>query len=82
MKECVQDFGRGEKDEFQRRAIREDLGPQITEPMHADVERKNSEFFICVNLRHLRAIPDAVAGGRAVFLCGQLFSERKAFARR
>jgi hypothetical protein len=25
--------------------------------MHADGKRKSSEFFICVNLRHLRAIP-------------------------
>ena len=36
----------------------------------ADVRRwetKNSDsFFICVNLRHLRAIPDLVAAGRAV----------------
>jgi hypothetical protein len=28
--------------------------PRITQ-MHADGEKKNSEFIICVNLRHLRA---------------------------
>ena len=33
------------------------LCPQIRGPMHADVERKNSPSFICVHLRHLRAIP-------------------------
>jgi hypothetical protein len=27
-------------------------------------EKENSEFVICVNLRHLRAIPDLVAAGR------------------
>jgi len=33
--------------------------------MHADEEKKKSEFLICVNLRDLRAIPDSVAPGRA-----------------
>jgi hypothetical protein len=28
-------------------------------------EKENSEFIICVNLRHLRAIPNSVAAGRA-----------------
>jgi hypothetical protein len=36
---------------------REDHCPQMTQ-MHADGEKKNSEFIICVNLRHLRAIPN------------------------
>jgi hypothetical protein len=29
-------------------------------------EKENSEFIICVNLRHLRAIPDSAAAGRTV----------------
>ena len=36
--------------------------------MHADGEKKNSGFFICANLRHLRAILDSVAVFRAVFV--------------
>ena len=53
------------------------LGPQRRHPpslklrrtrMHADGEKKNSGFFICANLRHLRAILDSVAVFRAVFV--------------
>jgi hypothetical protein len=54
-----------------KRGKRGGLCPQITGPMHADEKRKSSEFFICVNLRHLRAIPDSVPAGRAVFLSGK-----------
>jgi hypothetical protein len=35
---------------------RKDMCPQITGQIHADAEKKNSEFFICVNLPgYLRA---------------------------
>jgi hypothetical protein len=44
---------------------RKGLCPQITGPMHADGEKENSGFFICVHLRHLRATLDSVAAGRA-----------------
>ena len=47
--------------------------------MPADAEGKNSEFFICVNLRHLRAIPDSAAAGRAA--PSRLCVERSFFIR-
>jgi hypothetical protein len=36
--------------------------------MHADGEKKNSEFIICVNLRHLRA---------KVFFVEKIWTERR-----
>jgi hypothetical protein len=61
---CKYRFGRAERNdgEDKKRPLPADNGADVRR-----WERKNSDsFFICVNLRHLRAIPDLVAAGRAV----------------
>jgi hypothetical protein len=51
---------------------REDLCPQMTQ-IHADHQFRVLFFPICVHLRDLRAIPDSVSAGRAVFSGGTSF---------